>query len=203
MIQRLIQPQQLGPGDRGRSMTYEEFMAGDYQEGYRYELIDGALFVSPAPNPPHALIFRWIWSALDQYTIQKPKIANFLAAPRIFVPTRQRTTAPEPDIAVYRDFPTGPQRAPVRWQDYSPLLVVEVLSPDNADKDLVRNVELYFEVPSIKEYWLFDTRDDENYPTLVVHRRHGSKWRIITVAPGEKYTTRLLPGFELVNDRFQ
>src|SRR5687768_14222795 len=41
----------IGPHDHGREMTYEEFLAGDYEEGYKYELIRGELYVSPQPNP--------------------------------------------------------------------------------------------------------------------------------------------------------
>ncbi len=63
---------------------------------------------------------------------------------------------------------------------------------------MVRNVELYFQVSTIKEYWLLDTRADPDHPTMRVHRRHGSRWRIIDLAAGATYTTKLLPGFELI-----
>lgn len=86
----------------------------------------------------------------------------------------------------------------VRWQDVSPILVVEVLSEDDAFKDLIRNVELYLQVPSIKEYWLIDNREDPNRPAMRVYRRHGRRWRIIEVAFNERYTTKLLAEFELV-----
>jgi hypothetical protein len=35
---------------------------------------------------------------------------------------------------------------------------------------------------------------------LLAHRRHGKQWRIKEVPPGESYTTRLLPDFELIVD---
>ena len=52
------------------------------------------------------------------------------------------------------------------------MLVAEVLSGEDPDKDLVRNVELYFQVPSIKEYWLFDSRSElpPPHPTAASHR---------------------------------
>jgi len=88
----------------------------------------------------------------------------------------------------------------VRWQDVSPLLVCEIPSQDEPHKDLVRNVELYLAVPSIKEYWILDVRDDPDRPHLIAHRRHGSRWRVQEVSFGERYTTRVLPGFKLVLD---
>jgi Uma2 family endonuclease len=204
MIQRATQTRQFGPADHGRRLSYVEFMAGDYQPGYKYELINGELYVSPLPRPGHSLVQEWIWFQLKLYARLHPKVINSVSgAARVFVPARHNITAPEPDVAAFRGFPVNTPADQIRWQDHSPLLVVEVLSPDNADKDLERNVALYLEVPSIKEYWLFDTREDADYPTLTVHRRRGSKWRIINIAPGETYSTRLLPGFELVNDRFR
>ena len=46
----------LGPADRGRPMTLEEFMAAGSVEGYHYELIDGKLYVTPLPNLPENLV---------------------------------------------------------------------------------------------------------------------------------------------------
>jgi Uma2 family endonuclease len=81
----------------------------------------------------------------------------------------------------------------------SPVLVVEVLSVDTADKDLERNRRLYAQVPSIQEYWILDTREGSANLTLYVYRRRGRRWtRPRTVLQGATYTTPLLPGFSLV-----
>jgi Uma2 family endonuclease len=189
----------IGPWDHGRPMTLEEFTAGDYEEGYQYELIDGKLYVSPQPNAPQGMVERWIFLALYLYSEAHPDVINYVHyKARVFVPGRPGVTNPEPDVAAYHGFPLDLPFREVRWQDYSPVLVVEVLSLDDPDKDLVRNVELYLEVPSIREYWIVDTRDDPEQPTMQVYRRRGRRWqRPIDVATGETYTTRLLPGFEL------
>ena len=57
----------------------------------------------------------------------------------------------------------------------SPILVVEVLFDADPYKDLVRNVDLYLQVPSIREYWLLDARYSADEPTLIVHRRRGKR----------------------------
>ncbi len=65
----------------------------------------------------------------------------------------------------------------------------------------MRNVELYLEVPSIREYWIIDPRESADRPTLLVYRRRGPRWqRPITVPFGGVYTTRLLPGFSMIVD---
>ena len=197
MIQRLTQTRQLGPADHGRPMSYAEYLAGDYQEGYKYELIDGELYVSPEANPDGAWHEIQLLYKLNDYARWRPDIINYvLNKARVFVPGRKRATAPEPDIAAYRNFPEQPPRRGKGWENFSPILVAEILSPGGAEKDFVRNVELYWEVPSIAEYWIIDQTETAEHP-LTVYRRQSKRWKIITIAAGETYTTRLLPGFEL------
>jgi len=81
----------------------------------------------------------------------------------------------------------------------SPVLVVEVISPDTAHKDLTRNRRLYLRVPTISEYWMLDTRDDLDRPSLIALRRDGTRWAApINIPFGGTYETPLLPGFSLV-----
>ena len=191
----------LGPADRDRELTVEEFFAGDYQEGYRYELIDGRLYVSPQPDSPADFLERWIHSHLFLYALQRPDVINYVSPKaRVFVPGRPGATVPEPDTAAYHEYPLDLPVRQMRWQNVSPILVVEILDEDNPDKDLNRNVRLYRQVPSILEYWVVDPRPDPEQPTLIVHRRSGNRWRTLRIPPGDTYTTRLLPGFELIID---
>jgi Uma2 family endonuclease len=191
----------LGPSDHGRPMTYEEYLAGDYQGGYHYELIDGKLYVTPLPNLPENRVELWLFRKWDRYSEKHPAIINYITnKSRVFVHSRPDVTTPEPDLAAYHDFPVNLALEEVRWQEVSPLLVAEVLTSDDPAKDMVRNVELFWEVPSIKEYWIIDIRENPNRPTMYVYRRGRKKWQIIEVASGETYTTKLLPGFKLVLD---
>jgi Uma2 family endonuclease len=191
----------FGPADHGRPMTLEEFLAAGSVEGYHYELIDGKLYVSPEANLPEFRVENWLYFKLGLYAQEHPHVINYAAnKARVFVPGRRRTTTPEPDVAAYRNFPLHRPLRSVRWQDVSPLLVVEVLSLDDPDKDLVRNVELYLQVLSIKEYWLFDTREDPEQLRLQVRRRYRGQWSLREFGPGATYTTKLLPGFTLILD---
>jgi Uma2 family endonuclease len=189
----------LKPADHGRPIAYQDFLASDTVEGYHYELIDGRVYVSPQANPAHMWLDRWVFKLLERYSCEHPDIINLVYyKARVFVPGRKRSTCPEPDIAAYHDFPLAGGIESLSWEGVSPLLVVEILSPDNLDKDLVRNVGLYLKVPSIQEYWVVNGLEDAERPELRVYRRRGKKWRIIEVAGGDTYTSKLLPGFELV-----
>jgi Uma2 family endonuclease len=191
----------LGPSDHGRPMTLEEFDASVGEEGYKYELIEGKVYVSPQPNPPAGWVEHWLLMKLHTYSNAHPEVINFVYnKTRVFVASDEHHTNPEPDVAAYQDYPIDEPEAITRWQDISPVLVGEVLSEDDPEKDLERNVRLYRQVPSIREYWIIDPRDDPRYPSMIVYRRQGTRWRRMEIEPGGTYTTRLLPGFELILD---
>jgi Uma2 family endonuclease len=192
----------LTPADAGRPLSLEEFENATGQEGYRYELIRGRLVVSPVANLSHEDIVEWIVETLRAYARAHPEVINRAKAPaRIFVPDDDEGTAPEPDVACYHNYPSRLPIGQRDWRNVSPVLVVEVLSADNADKDLDRNVELYLRVPSVREYWIVDPLEDPNHPTLTVYRRRGTRWqRPLEVESGGSYQTRLLPGLTLVVD---
>jgi Uma2 family endonuclease len=195
---RSKQKSALGHRDHGRELTYDEFMAASYEKGYRYELIEGRLYVSPAASYPHDLVRDYLYELLTVYRLsRRDVVARLSAASRVFVSGIPKTTCPEPDFALYQSCPRGRK---VRWQDISPLIVVEVVSPHGSFKDYVRNLELYQQVPTIREYWLFDRCDDEDDgPTLRVYHRTTArqKWKIAEYGPRDVYTTALLPGFKL------
>jgi Uma2 family endonuclease len=146
------------------------------------------------------MLIRWLARRLERYVDEHPEVINFVATPAcVLVPGEDEATAPEPDLAAYRDFPLQLPLEEIRWEDVSPILVAEIISRDTADKDFVRNVELYLAVPSIREYWIFDTRESHDTPKLTVYRKRGQRWQRPIVVPfGEIYTPeRLLPGFTL------
>jgi Uma2 family endonuclease len=150
----------LTPADQGKRLSLAEFESADSQEGYRYELIHGRLEVSPIPNLPHDRLLDWLRDALKAYAVQHPDIINQVSGPaRVFLPEGgEEVTAPEPDLACYQNFPEELPEEEVNWQDVSPVVVVEFISRDTADKDLTRNVSLYLRVPTIREYWIVGTR---------------------------------------------
>jgi Uma2 family endonuclease len=193
----------LTPNDHGRRLTWEEFSTARGQEGHHYELIEGRLEVSPLPDMPHEEVRLWLARLLSRYATQRPDVFNEVRGPvRVFLPEQKEgITAPEPDIACYADFPVTRVFSEMDWRNFSPLLVVEVLSEDTKDKDLGRNRRLYVQVPSIREYWILDTRESFDRPSLIVYRRRGPRWGPrLTVPAGGTYTTALLPGFSVLLD---
>ena len=194
----------LTPADQGRALSWEEFASADTEGGFRYEMIEGKIEVSPVPNFQHDRVLSQFLSALYLYSAQHKDILPHVSARGcVFLPDPPRgITAPEPDIAGYTDlFPEGTPEVEQDWRNITPALVVEILSEGTEDKDLERNRRLYLQVPSIREYWIVDPRPSDDEPMMIVFRRRGTRWapRRIVLA-GETYTTPMLPGFSLVLD---
>ena len=193
----------LTPADHGRALSWDEFESADAEEGFRYEMIEGKVFVSPVPNLPHDDIVDWLKGLFIAYSQQHSEILCRVKGPaRVFLEERSdRVTAPEPDIACYAKYPSDLPKKQRNWRNVSPFLVVEILSEANQDKDLDRNCRLYLEVPSIREYWIVDPLEDADRPSLIVYRRRGTRWAARrVVASSGTYTTPMLPGFSLVLD---
>ncbi|MFT4187809.1 MAG: Uma2 family endonuclease [Aeromicrobium sp.] len=114
-------------------------------DGRRYELIDGALVVSPAPRPVHQEVVVRLWQLLDAAA---PDHLAVHVAPLDVV--LDDDTVAQPDVLV------APREAfsEVNLPE-APLLAVEVLSPGTAILDL--NVKkARYERAGIASYWIVD-----------------------------------------------
>ena len=191
----------LGPRDHGRPMTWERYARSRWQEGYVYEIVDGKLYVSERHELPENWVDDWAGSWLDGYAEEHPEVIDYVTGNAcVFVPGRPGLSCLGPDQTAFRNFPHHRSITELTWHDLTPVLVVQALSLADPQKDQVRNVDLYLQVPTIEEYWLFNTRPSPEYPSLRAHRRCGNSWQIIDVAPRTVYTTPLLPGFALKLD---
>jgi Uma2 family endonuclease len=190
----------IGPRDHGRRITDGELRHADFVSGYKYELIDGRLYVTYEPDPPEDYLEKWLLFKVETYSRLHPEVLNYVTnKARIFLPGKHRRTIPEPDLAAYLDFPLHLPLRKIKWHMTSPLLVGEVLSPHDGHKDLIRNVELYLRVPSIMEYWILDGREDPDRPTMLVYRRRGTDWQdVMELDYRAVYRTKLLRDFALM-----
>lgn len=189
----------IGPLDHGRAVTMDDFDAAEFVAGYRYEIIEGRVYVSPEPSFPEHYLEIWLRRKLERFGDTHPDLIELVATKgRVFLQTAYRPTVPEPDIAVYAPLPEFESINEIKWEEISPVLVAEVLVGGDIAKDLSRNPDLYHRVPSIKEYWVLNGSQSVDEPVLVVHRRRGKSWTITTFSYGSTFTTKLLPGFELL-----
>jgi len=119
-------------------------------DGNRYEVIDGELFVTPAPAWKHQRAIAALYSLVAEY-LRSGRVGEVLFAPVdiIFSPTR----GVQPDLLVV-PVVDGPR--PQKFADVGRLLLaVEVLSPSSARADRVAKRTLYRD-EGVPEYWLVD-----------------------------------------------
>jgi hypothetical protein len=78
----------LIPADAGWLFTLEQLEHAVGQEGWRYELIDGKLEVSPQPDLPHDLVLEWVEGQLRDYRRAHPEVIGYVLVPRPRLRTR-------------------------------------------------------------------------------------------------------------------
>ena len=120
-----------------------------HEDGARYEIIDGVLYVSTAPSVRHQrVIRRAVLQLVDQ--IDERGLGMTLWSPiGVFMPGSDPV---QPDVLVVlaADFAIiGERRI-----DGVPALMVEVLSPSNPEHDLVTKRATYARA-GVPEYWVF------------------------------------------------
>ena len=119
-------------------------------DGKRYEIIDGELFVTPAPGFPHQRALRELLMRIHSY------LEGSEEAEVIFSPADVRSgarTSVQPDLFVMR---RPVREGPHGWPDLETLLLaVEILSPSTARRDRTIKRRLY-QSRGIPEYWIVD-----------------------------------------------
>jgi Uma2 family endonuclease len=141
------------PVTRCPPLTYDEYRLLP-EDGKRYELMDGDLFVSPAPSTRHQTVSRRLQFALMQ-SLEVPGLAQIFNAPCdvIFEPT----SVVQPDLVI-----VGAARAHIitaRAIEGVPDVVVEILSPGGSDRDEHLKRRLY-ERYGVPEYWVVEPEHD-------------------------------------------
>jgi Uma2 family endonuclease len=135
-------------------------------DGYRYEVIDGVLYMSTAPSAFHQWIIRQIFLTLYEQ-IDSQKIGTTLWSPiGVFMPGCDPV---QPDLFVVRSEAIAIVRD--RRVFGVPSLIVEVLSPSNPEQDLEVKRDAYARA-GVPEYWV--VRPAERDVVLFSSPDHGA-----------------------------
>lgn len=180
----------LGPADHGRRMSLAEFDQAHGEPGHHYELCRGIVNVVEIPNPrPHFALLMALKRQLLRYDDRHPGVIYGVATgSECKIMLTETESERHPDLAIYK---TEPPEEDV-WATWIPEIVIEIISPASVTQDYTEKREDYSQF-GIREYWIVDAEQGQ----LLALRRHGGRWREKVIRPPEKYTTKLLPGFEL------
>lgn len=170
-------------------LTYTDYCATPDDE--RYELLDGNLMMVPAPNMKHQKVLLTLTLKLGNFT-KEHGLGTVCVAPCDVVLSDSDVVQPDLlFISRAREHILTDEN--VRG---APDLVIEILSPSTADRDLGYKHDLYGR-HGVLEYWIVDPIAE----TIAVHRQGDGRLEAAeTLGRGETLRTALLDGLELELD---
>ncbi len=120
-------------------------------DGTRYEIIDGELYVSKQPHKHHQLVCTRIWSILQTWSIQADNGEAVVTPGLIF--TDDNDVAPDVTWMSNERLATTSQRD--GKYHTAPDLAVEVLSPGTTNEQRDREFKLWlYSRRGVLEYWI-------------------------------------------------
>ena|SRR2546421_2561365 len=149
-------------------LTYDDYLALPLSDdGRRYEILDGELYVSPTPLIRHQLVSQNLFRILDRHVLEN-RLGLLFNVPVTVV--LARTTIPIPDLVFVRN-----DRSSIITEKEiagPPDLVVEILSPSSKKQDRVIKARLYARY-RVREYWIVDPKSQ----TLEIFELRGRAYR--------------------------
>src|SRR6267142_4868081 len=124
------------------------------EDGNRYEVIEGELFVSRAPGLTHQIVATNVVALIGNYLRQNP-IGTVVATPGLIL---DQYSGVIPDI-VFFSHERGAEIIAKERLSAAPELVLEILSPgrENVARDRIAKRQLYSKF-GVQEYWIIDTQ---------------------------------------------
>ena len=159
-------------------------------DGYRYEVIDGVLYMTPPPNfVKHQRPALALATAMSNFVNAHHLGEVGIAPAGVRLPTQPVPV--QPDI-----FFIAAGRADVQIGQYvegAPDLVVEILSPSNWLYDRQEKFKVYQDA-GVREYWIVDPRA-QTVETFVL--QEGAYTLVNKWGAGARAQSQVLPGFEI------
>ncbi len=128
-------------------LTYDDYAALP-EDGKRYELLAGELYVNPAPGLPHQHAAKRAFAQICEY-FEGNSLGEVFFAP--FDVILSEHDVAEPDILVV----AKPSQFSPRGVEGPPALVVEILSPSSRQYDRVTKAARYLAL-GVEHYWIID-----------------------------------------------
>ncbi len=130
-----------------QKLDYGDY-AGIPPDGKRYEILEGDLYVTPAPSPLHQCVSARLERKLEDY-FHGRGLGEVFHAPIDVILTLNDVV--QPDIVVVAE----PGQISTRGIEGAPLLVVEILSPSTRSQDRTVKARRYAAL-GIRHYWIVD-----------------------------------------------
>ena len=158
-------------------------------DGKRYEIIDGELYISQQPHWHHQRACGMIAAVLDAWSRQTGAGEANIAPEVIFAEDDDVA----PDVVWISQARRATALGPEGHLHAAPELVIEVLSPGGANERRDREVKLkLYSRRGVLEYWIVDWRTQQ---IAVYQREQLALCLVATLYPTDALTSPLLLGF--------
>jgi Uma2 family endonuclease len=135
--------------------TYDDYKTLTASTDDRYELIDGDLYMVPAPTVTHQVVAKNILFLLEQH-VRATHCGRVLGPPLdIVLGIGDERSVVQPDVLFISNERAGIVTEPEIVG--APDLVVEVLSPSSSKRDRSLKMSLYART-GVREYWIVDPK---------------------------------------------
>jgi Uma2 family endonuclease len=160
------------------ALTYKDYAALP-NDGQRYQILDGELCVTPAPNPLHQELSMRLASLLHIH-VTTHGLGEVYAAPIDVILSEEpsSTTIVQPDIVFVAN--DRLDRISRRAVDGAPTLAIEILSPSTASLDRRLKFEAYARL-GVPYYWIVDPEAR----TIEMYRQAAGAYALIARASGD------------------
>ena len=142
------------PKTKRELLTYDDYVTFPDNDGIRKEIIEGELFMSPAPSIKHQLILRNLFRILDKFIVEK-NIGQLFFAPCDVI--FSNINVMQPDILFISN--ENSKILTALNIKGAPDLIVEILSPSTIENDRIYK-KLVYEKFGVKEYWIVDPQEE-------------------------------------------
>ncbi|HEV2845197.1 MAG TPA: Uma2 family endonuclease [Thermoanaerobaculia bacterium] len=174
--------------------TYEDYLRLP-DDGNRYEVIRGVLYVTAAPSIEHQFAAGQVTRHFVAF-VSDNRLGLVFPAPFDVRLPHGIGTPVQPDLVV---FLSGNEPRRGSTSEHVPDLVLEILSPSTRRRDLTTKLEAYRDA-GIPEYWIVDTKSRS---VVVYVLGEGRYTELVRGGVGDSVHSSVLPGFRLkVDDLF-
>ncbi len=180
------------PIDLTKSYTVAEFMALPDIEGYKLELWEGTIRMTPPPGDEHGSIANLLGTYMTMYAMFSNKLGKVWTNSRFVIyhdPATNKETSLGPDIAYIAHPNVPPSSAGAISR--APDLAIEIQSPGDTAAEVLDKVRLY-QQGGVKLIWVIQP---SQRIAAIFHQ--GDDWPVTIQPDGWLDGEDIIPGFRV------
>ena len=169
-------------------LTYEDYLTFPDNDGIRKEIIEGELFMSPAPSIKHQRILRKLSFIINEY-VNKNDLGEIFFAPCDIIFSNINIVQPDLIFISKENYQI---LTDLNIQG-APDLLIEILSPSTKENDRIFKKHIY-ERFGVKEYWIVDPESE----TVEIWELKNKKFQLAVKADkNQLIKSQLLKGLQI------